>query len=112
MNSTGRNIAKKATIVPAAAIRSSMTSTRRDVIESRRYLKSGARKGVPGSPRGKAPRISPATLLQSQHFPASEQANRFFQAPVFRLLALGGLDPRKIPSPLFGRQRLEVAQRL
>jgi hypothetical protein len=50
-----------------------------------------------------------ALLLQTEHFAASQKANRLLETPEFRFLALGGLNPCEIPPALRGRQRFESA---
>jgi len=39
-------------------------------------------------------------LLQSQHFAAGKETNGLLEAPEFRFLALGGLNPGEIPPAL------------
>src|SRR5438128_2029857 len=50
-------------------------------------------------------------LLESQRFACSEKANRLLQTPGLCFLALGGLDPADIPSPMRGRKPLKVPPR-
>ena len=38
------------------------------------------------------------SLFQPQHFAGRQKANRLLQAPGFRLVVLGGLNPAEIPS--------------
>lgn len=51
-------------------------------------------------------------LLQSQHFAAGEETKGLLEAPQFRFLTLGGLNPGEIAAAMRGRQRFEMAQGL